>query len=114
MDRKGITGLINSVLKIDMRQFPNGTCTDIMLHPSSVTGDSGIKLLVSLIRTFLKHGGTGIHFNIFDADVLRDAMKHPEKYENLQVRVCGWNVRFTDLSPTAQETFVREAESAAS
>ena len=54
------------------------------------------------------------HFNIFDADILRDAMKHPEKYENLQVRVCGWNVRFTDLSPAAQETFVREAESAAS
>lgn len=114
MDRKGITGLINSVLKIDMRQFPNGTCTDIMLHPSSVSGESGIRLLVSLIRTFLKHGGTGIHFNIFDADILRDAMKHPEKYENLQVRVCGWNVRFTDLSPAAQETFVREAESAAS
>lgn len=113
MDRNGITGLMNSVLKIDMRQFPNGTCTDIMIHPSSVTGNSGIKLLVSIIRTFFKNGGTGIHFNIFDADVLRDAQKHPEKYENLQVRVCGWNVRFVDLSPAAQETFIREAESTA-
>ena len=112
MDRNGITGLMNSVLKIDMRQFPNGTCTDIMLHPSSVTGTSGIKLLVSLIRTFIKQGGTGIHFNIFDADILREAQKNPEKYENLQVRVCGWNVRFTDLAPAAQETFIREAEAA--
>ncbi|MBE6406082.1 MAG: hypothetical protein E7040_08680 [Lentisphaerae bacterium] len=112
MDKNGITGLMNSILKIDMRQFPNGTCTDIMLHPSSVTGDTGIKLMVSLIRTFIRQGGTGIHFNIFDAEVLRDAQKNPEKYNNLQVRVCGWNVRFNDLSPAAQETFIREAESA--
>ena len=45
--------------------------------------------LVSLIRTFIAHGGSGIQFNIFDAAVLRDAQSHPEKYENLQVRVCG-------------------------
>ena len=112
MDRNGITALMESVLKVDMRQFPCGTCLDIMLHPTSVRGDEGIKILVSLIRTFIAHGGSGIQFNIFDASVLRDAQVHPEKYENLQVRVCGWNVRFTDLAPEAQETFIREAEAA--
>lgn len=114
MDRNGITGLMNSIIKIDMRKFPNGACTDIMLHPSSVQGDDGIKILTSIIRAFLKQGGTGIQFNIFDANVLRDAQVHPEKYANLQVRVCGWNVRFIDLTPAAQETFIREAEAAAS
>ena len=110
MDRNGITALMDSVLKIDMRQFPCGTCLDIMLHPTSVRGDEGIKILVSIIRTFIAHGGSGIQFNIFDAAVLRDAQVHPEKYENLQVRVCGWNVRFNDLTPEAQETFIRQAE----
>lgn len=33
--------------------------------------------------------------------------------KNLQVRVCGWNVRFTELTPEAQETFIREAEALA-
>ena len=97
-------------LKVDMHQFPCGTCPDIMLHPTSVRGDEGIKILVSIIRTFIAHGGSGIQFNIFDAAVLRDAQAHPEKYENLQVRVCGWNVRFNDLTPEAQETFIRQAE----
>ena len=113
MDRNGITGLMDSVLKVDMRQFPCGTCLDIMLHPTSVRGEEGIKILVSLIRSFIAHGGSGIQFNIFDAKVLRDAQVHPEKYANLQVRVCGWNVRFTDLAPEAQETFIRQAESIA-
>ena len=110
MDRHGITALMDSVLKVDMRQFPCGTCLDIMLHPTSVRGDEGIKVLVSLIRTFIAHGGSGIQFNIFDAAILRDAQAHPEKYENLQVRVCGWNVRFNDLEPDAQNTFIRQAE----
>ena len=113
MDKNGITALMDSVLKVDMRQFPCGTCLDIMLHPTSVRGDEGIGILVLLIRTFIAHGGSGIQFNIFDATVLRDAQAHPEKYANLQVRVCGWNVRFTDLEPAAQETFIRQAEAIA-
>ena len=53
-----------------------------------------------------------IQFNIFDADILRDAQRHPQKYANLQVRVCGWNVRFTDLAPNEQEMFIAKAEAA--
>ena len=110
MDRKGITALMNSVLKIDMRQFPCGTCLDIMLHPTSVAGEEGIKILASLIKTFIARGGSGLQFNIFDAAVLREAQKAPDKYENLQVRVCGWNSRFNDLTSEAQETFIKQAE----
>ena len=113
MDKNGITALMQSVLKVDMRQFPNGTCLDIMLHPTSVRGDEGIRILVSLIRAFIAHGGSGIQFNIFDASILRDAQVHPEKYENLQVRVCGWNVRFNTLSTDEQNTFIRQAEAIA-
>ena len=110
MDRHGITALMESVLKIDMTAFPCGTCLDLMLHPTSVKGREGIPILVSIIRRFIAQGGSGIQFNIFDADVLKDAQRHPEKYENLQVRVCGWNVRFNDLEPAAQDTFIRQAE----
>jgi formate C-acetyltransferase len=110
MDRHGITALMESVLKIDMTAFPCGTCLDLMLHPTSVKGSEGVPLLVSIIRRFIAQGGSGIQFNIFDANVLKDAQKHPEKYENLQVRVCGWNVKFNDLEPDAQNAFIRQAE----
>lgn len=110
MDRKGITALMNSVLKIDYRNYPCGTCLDLMLHPSAVKGQGGIETLVSIIRAFIGQGGSGLQFNIFDAASLRDAQAHPENYANLQVRVCGWNVRFIDLKPEHQETFIAQAE----
>ena len=110
MDQNGITALMDSVLKIDMRQFPCGTCLDIMLHPSSVSGQKGINVLSTLIRSFIAHGGSGLQFNIFDAGILRKAQECPENYQTLQVRVCGWNSRFVDLTPEAQETFIRQAE----
>lgn len=113
MDRNGVTALMNSVLKVDMTGHPCGTCLDLMLHPSSVAGEEGIRNLVTLIRVFIAQGGSGLQFNIFDAETLRDARRNPEKYSNLQVRVCGWNVRFTDLAPEAQETFIRQAENPA-
>ncbi len=109
-DRNGITALMNSVLKIDMTLQPCGTCLDLMIHPSAAKGPEGIENLLTVIRTFIARGGSGLQFNLFDAALLKDAQKHPENYSNLQVRVCGWNVRFTDLTPEAQQTFIDQAE----
>jgi formate C-acetyltransferase len=110
MDKNGVTSLINSVTKIDLSQFPNGTVLDIMLHPSVVRGPEGIQTICSIIWSHFAQGGMAIQFNIFDADTLRDAQRHPEKYANLQVRVCGWNVRFVDLAPEEQKIFITKAE----
>ena len=41
---------------------------------------------------------------------MRAAQKEPEKYANLQIRLCGWNVRFIDLRKDMQECLIREAE----
>ena len=110
MDKHGVTALMNSVLKVDMTNWPCGTCLDLMIHPTSVQGGEGLNILCSLIRTFIRRGGSGLQFNIFDSSVLRDAQAHPERYDTLQVRVCGWNVRFNDLDREAQETFIAQAE----
>jgi formate C-acetyltransferase len=51
-----------------------------------------------------------IQFNIFSVDQLKEAQINPEKYRNLQVRLCGWNVRFIDLPEDQQNWLIREAE----
>ena len=109
-DKNGVTSLINSVTKINLAQFPNGTALDIMLHPSTTYGKEGIALIINLIRSHFAQGGMAIQFNIFDRTVLCDAKAHPEKYANLQVRVCGWNVRFIDLAPDEQDIFIAKSE----
>ena len=84
---------------------------DVMLHPSMVKGKEGPKVVADLVRTYFETGGLFIQFNILDVDTLRRARREPEKYSSVQIRVCGWNVRFIDLDPAAQELFIQEAES---
>lgn len=110
MDREGVTALINSVSGLDFTQYPNGSVLDIMLHPTAVQGDDGLTALVGLIRSYFAQGGFAIQFNIFDVATLRAAQERPEEYANLQVRVCGWNVHFVNLSQTEQDMFIEQAE----
>ena len=88
----------------------SGACLDVMLHPSSVQGEEGIDILYGILNTYMSRGGASIHFNIFNADMLRDAQNNPDKYENLQVRVCGWNVLWNNMNRTEQEAYIKRAE----
>jgi pyruvate-formate lyase len=110
MDQGGVTALINSVTKVDLAQFPNGTVLDLMLHPSVTSGPEGRQTIAAVIRSDFAQGGMAVQFNIFDANLLREAQRHPEQYAHLQVRLCGWNVRFVDLGPQEQEMFITKAE----
>jgi formate C-acetyltransferase len=112
MDREGVTALIDSVTKIDLSQFPNGSVLDILLHPSAVRGRDGLNAFTSLVQTYFKRGGFAIHANVFDAGQLRAAQDHPDEYANMQVRVCGWNVYFVNLNRQEQDEFIRQAEHA--
>ncbi len=105
-DVKGITAQINSVTKLDFLSIPNGSVLDIYLHPSAIQGDDGLAAFVAMIRTYFAKGGFGIQFNVFDTQTLRDAIQNPEQYATLQVRVCGWNVYFTSMSPYEQEQYI--------
>ena len=75
-----------------------------------VAGEAGTAFLLNVFQTFRKQGGAFMHFNILSPAVLRAAQKEPEKYANLQIRLCGWNVRFIDLQKDMQECLIREAE----
>ena len=110
MDKNGITALINSVTIIDHSEFPTGSVLDVVLHPSAVRGENGLNAFYGILRTYMLKGGFAMHGNVFNAEDLRKAQKNPEKYATLQVRVCGWNAYFVDLTPEEQEAFIKQAE----
>ena len=113
MDRNGATAFIKSALKIHPENFTTGGCLDLMLHPSTVSGGEGLNVFYSLISMYFSNGGPSIHFNVFDADKLKDAQAHPEKYQNLQVRVCGWNVQWNNLTRPEQDAYILRAQNIA-
>ncbi len=110
-DREGIPGLLESAGKLDYTLFADGSVLDIMMTPRHASGPEGIRLIVGIIRKFFADGGFAIHFNVLSPDILRAAQKNPEKYQNLQVRLCGWNAKFVDLEKPTQDCLIREAES---
>lgn len=110
MDKKGITALIHSVTKLDMTEFPNGSVLDVVLHPSAIAGEDGLTAFYSILLTYFKKGGFALHGNVFRAEDLKKAQTDPEKYKNLQVRVCGWNAYFVNLSKEEQDAFILQAE----
>ena len=112
MDKNGITELINSVTQMDHSDYPNGSVLDIVLHPSAVKDDDGLNAFYAVIMTYFAKGGFAIHGNIFNPEDLKEAQKNPQKYANLQVRVCGWNAYFINLSRAEQDAFIRQAETA--
>lgn len=110
MDKQGVTALINSVGKIDYTKFPNGSVLDVILHPSAVQGEWGLDAFYNLIKTYFDLGGMAVHGNVFDSRVLRAAQADPKKYATLQVRVCGWNAYFVNLSLPEQNDFIKKCE----
>ena len=109
-DKNGITALIHSATRIDHTRLPNGTVLDVVLHPSAVNGEDGLHAFYNLLMTYFKKGGLALHGNVFHLEDLKRAQKEPEKYKNLQVRVCGWNAYFVNLSKIEQDCFIKQAE----
>ena len=112
MDKEGITALIQSVTTIDYKKVPDGTVLDAMLHTSAVEGESGLCAMHALLKTYMECGGFAIQFNVLSPDVLYAAQREPEKYATLQVRLCGWNVYFTELSRAEQDELIKQCENA--
>jgi len=110
MDVNGVTALVKSATRLDSALHPADFPLDVMLHPATVQGDEGLAAMRSLLNTYMERHGIAIQFNIFDAQTLLDAQAHPDKYRGLQVRVCGWNVHWNDLSRKEQDMFIRRAQ----
>ncbi len=110
-NREGATAAILSTTKIDATAFTSDAALDLGLLPSAVKGDDGLEAMYGLLMTFVKRGGHAMHINVFDADTLRDAQKNPEKYQDLQIRVCGWNVLWNNINKVEQDGFIKQAES---
>ena len=111
-DRRGLTAMMLSTSKLDATLMPMGAPVDFMLHSSATKGQEGLEAMVQMLRTFCRMGGYALQGNVLDANMLREAQKHPEQYQNLQVRVSGWNWNFVDMDKEYQDIFIQQAEAA--
>ena len=96
-DRKGITALLNSVAKLPFAQTAAG---GLNLSFGSAVEPA---VLRALTEAYFRKGGLHIGITVLDHATLRDAMKHPENYRALTVRLYGFSEYFIALPPWQQE-----------
>lgn len=98
-DKNGVTAFLNSVIKPDTR-----------IHAGAVQNMKFSKELLTryrrkfewLLETYFEQGGAQAMLNVISKGELEDAQKHPEKYQNLIVRVGGFSERFVNLPAETQ------------
>ncbi len=110
-DKEGATAIIKSYCKADLKRTVSGAALDIKLLPSAVNGKNGIEAIISLIKGFVTLGGHFMQLDIADAELLKKAQEHPDEYQNLSVRVSGWNARFVTLNKEWQDMIIAQTGS---
>lgn len=110
-DKKGPTAVIKSASKMDHLKT-GGTLLNQKFTPKIVEGEEGLENMKNLIRAYFRLDGHHVQFNIINGDILREAQKNPEKYDNLIVRVAGYSDYFNNLNKNLQDEIIQRTEHA--
>jgi formate C-acetyltransferase len=90
--------------------LPNGGSHTMTFNPSILRDIEHRQKFKAFLRGYIENGGSALQINLIDADMLRDAQKHPENYRHLLVRVTGYNAYFTSIGRELQnEIIARES-----
>lgn len=109
-ERNGATAACNSVAKLPSIWFQKGAIFNMRLTESALTGDDNRNKIVSMIKVMFNDYAQQIQFNVVDTDTYEDAMKNPENYQDLMVRVSGYSALFTSLAPDCQQDVINRIE----
>lgn len=109
-DNSGAAAIIKSYCKADLRKQYTGAALDIGFVPSNIDSENAILAISGLIKGFVLLGGCFMQIDTTDADTLREAQKHPENYQNLSVRVSGWNARFVTMNREWQDMIIERTK----
>lgn len=103
-DQKGVTAFLNSVSKIDPSVHA-GYVHNMKFSRQMFTARR--EKLEALLGTYFAKGGTQAMITVVSRGDLESALKEPEKYRNLIVRVGGFSARYVELEPAIQQDILR-------
>jgi formate C-acetyltransferase len=109
VDHNGPTSVIKSASRIDHLRT-GGTLLNQKFSPSFFEDEESYANLTALIRSYFSLDGHHIQFNVVNAETLKDAQSHPERYRDLIVRVAGYSDYFNDLGEDLQNEIIRRTE----
>ena len=106
LDRNGPTAAFKSVAHLGFDIVPNGASYTPSFSPALLRDEEHRAKFKALLRAYESLGGTAMQINMIDAETLREAQQHPEQYQNLLVRVTGYNAYFTAIGKGLQDEII--------
>ena len=104
-DTSGAIASLNSVTKLGYENARDGISNTFSTTTKTLGGTLEEKEnnLIGLLDGYFKKGGHHLNVNVMDKSTLLEAMKHPENYPQLTIRVSGYAVNFVKLTREQQE-----------
>ena len=104
-DEAGLTAVFNSIAKLPAHRTAGTTSTIVEADPK-LFADENLDIVTDILVAASKKGLSNVQFNITDAETLKEAQKHPERYASLAVRVSGFSQKFNLLTPELQNHII--------
>jgi formate C-acetyltransferase len=104
-DRAGPTAMLNSVAKLPLYKAAGTPVLNLRLRKSDLAAR-----LRPLVSGFFDQGGMQVQVSCFSREDMLDAMEHPERHENLMVRIGGYSEYFNYLPRELKETVLARTE----
>ncbi|MDI6743035.1 MAG: pyruvate formate lyase family protein [Smithella sp.] len=108
---KSILDNIRDVARLKPENMNNNIAFNVKVVPAA--NESHKKIvdnIYSYVKTYSDLGGMQMQLNVVSSKTLRDAMEHPENYQNLLVRISGYNAYFVTLNREMQIELIERAE----
>ena len=94
-----VTSVIGALSALKGEEMGGNSVVNIILPSDRIDLDR----CEAFLRTAAGSAMQSLQLNCTTREQLLDAQKHPEKYPDLIVRVCGFSAKFTSLSPEWQK-----------
>lgn len=103
-DTRGAVASLSSVAKLPFAHANDGISYTFAITPNTLGKNrkEEAQNLSGLLDGYFLQTGHHLNVNVFDRNLLIDAMKHPEKYPQLTIRVSGYAVNFVKLTKEQQ------------
>lgn len=103
-DTHGALAALNSVAKLPYQYAEDGISYTFAITPKALgkSENEKTKNLITMLDGYFSQDAHHLNVNVFDRELLLDAMDHPEKYPQLTIRVSGYAVNFTKLTREQQ------------
>jgi pyruvate-formate lyase len=108
MDKKGPTAVLKSISKLPVPEF--GVALNQRLSPQLLATERDIDNFAAFLRTFDELSIHHLQVNVVSSELLRKAMKDPEDYKDLMVRVAAYTAYFVELDEATQIDIINRTE----